>query len=91
MKSCVFPGSFDPISSGHLNIIIRASKVFDKVYVLVSFNSSKNYIFDTIERVELVKKCVKNLDNVEVSTFDGTVVEFARKVNSKVIFCLPRI
>ena len=48
MKSCVFPGSFDPISSGHLNIIIRASKVFDKVYVLVSFNSSKNYIFDTI-------------------------------------------
>ncbi len=85
MKSCVFPGSFDPISSGHLNIIIRASKIFDKVYVLVSFNSSKNYIFDTIERVELVKKCVKNLDNVEVSTFDGTVVEFARKVNSKVI------
>ena len=82
MKSCVFPGSFDPISSGHLNIIIRASKVFDKVYVLVSFNSSKNYIFDTIERVELVKKCVKNLDNVEVSTFDGTVVEFARKVNA---------
>ena len=58
---------------------------FIYVYVLVSFNSSKNYIFDTIERVELVRKCVKNLDNVEVSTFDGTVVEFARQVNSKVI------
>lgn len=85
MKNCVFPGSFDPISSGHLNIIFRASKIFDKVYVLVSFNSAKKYIFDTNERIELIKKCVNKLNNVEVCTFNGTVVEFAKKANCNVI------
>lgn len=84
MKICVFPGSFDPISNGHIDLIKRSSKLFDKVYVLVSFNAKKHYLFTADERINLIKKCI-DLPNVEVCSYDGMVVEFAKKVGASVI------
>ena len=84
MKICVFPGSFDPISNGHLDLIKRSAKLFDKIYVLASFNVNKKYLFTAEERIELIKKCI-DLPNVEVCTFDGMVVEFAKQVGATVI------
>lgn len=66
MKIGFYPGSFDPITFGHLDIITRGAKVFDKLYIAISYNPNKNTTFSTDERIELVKECVKDLDNVEV-------------------------
>ena len=71
MIKAVYPGSFDPLSNGHLDIIKRASKLFDKLYILVSINPKKNYIFTDEERVNIVKKSCKDILNVEVTTFEG--------------------
>ncbi len=76
MKTAVYPGSFDPCTNGHLDIISRASKLFDKVIVAVLINSSKNPLFSAEERVALIKKAVKHLDNVEVTCFSGLLVDF---------------
>lgn len=76
MKTAVYPGSFDPCTNGHLDIISRASKLFDKVIVGVLTNSSKSPMFSAEERVELIKKVTKNLDNVEVACFSGLLVDF---------------
>lgn len=85
MKIAVYPGSFDPISNGHLDIIIRASKVFDKVYVLCSINPNKNYCFTTEERVNMLKHATKNLNNVFVESSDKLMLEFAHEVKASVI------
>lgn len=85
MKICVFPGSFDPLSNGHLDLIERMAKIFDKVYVLVSYNAKKKYLFSVEERKELILRCIKNLNNVEVSSYEGMVVDFAKSVNAEVI------
>lgn len=85
MKIAVYPGSFDPVTNGHLQMIERASKIFDKLYVLVALNSGKNYVFSVKERVELVNKVTAHLKNVEVVSSDELVYAFAKKVNAKVI------
>lgn len=85
MKNAVYPGSFDPITNGHVDIIERASKVFDTVYVLVSLNPQKKYLFNKEERVELVKESLKHIDNVIVDSFDGFVYEYAKNHNAKFI------
>lgn len=85
MKICVYPGSFDPITKGHLNIIERASKIFDKVIVLVSINPKKHYLFNLDEKVNMIERCVKHLSNVEVSYTEGMVTSFADKVKAAVI------
>lgn len=85
MKICVFPGSFDPISNGHLDLIERMSKIFDKVYVLVSYNAKKNYLFTVSERKELISRCISHLANVVVASYEGMVVDYARSVNATVI------
>ena len=78
MNKAVYPGSFDPLTNGHLDIIKRASKIFDKLYVLVSFNINKKYAFKEEERVEMIRKCTKDIPNLEVVAYDGLVVEFCK-------------
>lgn len=85
MKVAVYPGSFDPITNGHLDIIERGSKSFDKLIVGVLVNVDKKGLFDIEERVELIKRVTKHLDNVEVVSFKGLLVECIRENNANVI------
>lgn len=85
MNIAIYPGSFDPITRGHLDIITRGSKIYDKLIVAVLVNVDKKCLFSIEERVELIKKVTRNLKNVEVLSFDGLLVDFARLNNSKVI------
>lgn len=78
MKTVICPGSFDPVTKGHMDIIERASKLFDKVVVAVLNNASKNPCFTIDERIELLKQTTAHLENVEISTFDGLLVDFAK-------------
>jgi pantetheine-phosphate adenylyltransferase len=79
MKIAICPGSFDPATLGHMDIIERSRKVFDKVIVAVMVNPEKNTMFTVEERIELLKKCTKDMDNVEVVGFDGLLAEYARQ------------
>lgn len=81
MKIALCPGSFDPVTLGHIDIIERASELFDKVIVLVMANSSKHSMFSVEERISLISKCL-NIDNVEVSTFDGLLVDYAKQTDA---------
>lgn len=78
MKTVICPGSFDPVTKGHMDIIERASKLFDKVVVAVLNNASKNPCFTIDERIGLLKETTKHLDNIEIETFDGLLVDFAK-------------
>ncbi len=78
MQSAVYPGSFDPITNGHLDIIQRASSVFDKVVVGVLHNPNKKPYFDIEERVEIIRKVVEPYGNVEVTSFEGLLVDFMK-------------
>ncbi len=82
MRISVCPGSFDPVTKGHLDIIERAAKLFDKVIVLVSVNLSKNCSFTAEERVEMIRSCTKHLESVEVDTFSGLLAEYVEKVGA---------
>ncbi|MBO5321221.1 MAG: pantetheine-phosphate adenylyltransferase [Clostridia bacterium] len=79
------PGSFDPVTYGHLDIITRAAGMFKKLIVVVASNSSKNCCFTPEERVELIKKCITGLDNVEVVHYDGLLADYAAKVGATAI------
>lgn len=85
MTIAVYPGSFDPVSNGHLDIIQRASKIFDHIYVLVSINLNKKYIFSVEERVAMLKHATKDLPNVTVEASKSLVLEYARQKKAKVI------
>ena len=85
MRIAVYPGSFDPITNGHLDIIERASRIFDKVIVGVVNNKNKKPRFTSDERVMLIKKVTSHLDNVETASFDGLLVDFAKRQNASVI------
>jgi pantetheine-phosphate adenylyltransferase len=85
MKIAVYPGSFDPITLGHLNIIKRAARIFDKLYVVVMKNSDKNPLFTREERVELIRRTVVNFPNIETETSDGLLVRYCREKGATVI------
>lgn len=84
-RIAVCPGSFDPITYGHLDIIRRGAKVFDMVYVSVMNNSSKNPLFSVEERINLIKAVTKDLPNVRVDEHSGLLVDYAKEVNANAI------
>ena len=85
MKIAIYPGSFDPVTSGHLNIIRRAADIFDRLIVCVMVNSGKNPMFTIEERVELIRRVTQDLPNVEVDCSDALLAEYARQRGSCVI------
>ena len=85
MVTAIYPGSFDPVTRGHLDIIKRAAKINDKLIVAVLINSAKNPLFTIEERVELLKECCKDIPNVTVESFDGLTVDFAKKKHASVM------
>lgn len=86
MSLAICPGSFDPITKGHLSVIQRAAKLFDKVVVVVMINPKKPVgCFSPDERVKLIKRCVEKMDNVSVDYYDGLLADYARKTHADAI------
>ena len=85
MKIAIYPGTFDPVTCGHLNIIRRAANIFDRLIVCVMVNSSKTPMFTRDERVELIKRVVADIPNVEVDSSDELLAEYAKRKGSCVI------
>ena len=85
MKIAIYPGSFDPITSGHLNIIQRASMIFDKLIVCVMVNAGKNPMFTQEERTDLIRRVTKDLPNVEVDCSDALLADYAKQRGSCVV------
>ncbi len=85
MKTAVYPGSFDPVTNGHIDIIERAAQIFDKVYVAILQNSSKHPLFSVTERKELLQRVTKHISNIEVVSFSGLLVDFVQEKKAGVI------
>ena len=85
MSIAIYPGSFDPVTNGHIDIIERASKISDKLYVAVLMNSSKSPLFSVENRVNMLMEVTKHIENVEVVAFSGLLVDFAKQINAKII------
>ncbi len=83
MKIAVFPGSFDPITTGHLDIVQRALPLFDKIIMSIGVNSVKKTLFDLDQRMEWLNQVFKNYDKVDVGTFEGLTVHYCEKVGAK--------
>jgi len=81
----IYPGSFDPLTNGHLDLILRASRLFDRVIVAIARNESKHPLFTMEERKELVARTVRHLKNVETDSFDGLLVEYAERRKAQAI------
>ena len=85
MRIAIYPGSFDPLTNGHLDVVQRAAKLFDRVIVAVAKNDSKNPLFSLGERASLVKKAVAHLPNVQTDSFDGLLVDYVASRKAKAI------
>lgn len=85
MRRAVFPGSFDPVTKGHLDIIKRSSKIFDEVIVAILINPDKQGFFHIEERVQLIEKVTKDIKNVQVESFYGLLVDYMKEKDAKVI------
>jgi pantetheine-phosphate adenylyltransferase len=85
MRIAIYPGSFDPLTNGHLDVVQRAAKLFDRVIVAVAKNESKHALFTLTERVAMVKKAVADLPNVEADSFEGLLVEYVVARRAKAI------
>ena len=84
-KTAVYPGSFDPITNGHLDIIKRASRIFDKLYVSILTNSAKTSAFSLEERLDMIRRVTAEYDNVEVDSFSGLLVNYLNKKNATIV------
>lgn len=87
-KTALFPGSFDPMTNGHLDLLERASKLFNKIVVTVAVNNRKKEVFTGDERVELIRECLKNetwASNIEIEQFSGLLIDFAHKKQARVL------
>lgn len=82
MKRVIYPGTFDPVTNGHIDIIDRARQLFDEVIVTIAKNPSKTHLFTVEERIEMLSESVKDFDNVRVDSFDGLVVNHAREMGA---------
>ena len=85
MTSAVFPGTFDPPTNGHLNVIERGSRLFDKLDVVVAYNPNKAYLFTPEERLEMLKELTKDFKNVTVHLWDSLIVEYAEKNGANIL------
>lgn len=85
MKTAIYPGSFDPITNGHLDVLKTASEIFDKVIITVCYNSAKQGFLSVEDRVKLIEECTKDFQNVEVDSFDGLTVDYAKQKGAKVL------
>jgi len=85
MKIAVYPGSFDPVTNGHLNIIERAINIFDELIVAVAVNPNKSTLFSVQERIYMIKEVTKNFEKVKVQTFSGLLINFVKKNKANVI------
>jgi len=79
MKRAIYPGSFDPVTNGHFDVVERARKLFDEVIVAVALNEEKQPLFSLAQRLDMLEQTVGRIDNVRVAQFDGLLVEFARQ------------
>jgi len=85
VKIAIYPGTFDPVTNGHLDILARAASVFELVYIAVAHNLHKNPLFTIEERIQMIQACIKDYSNVRIEQFNGLAVDFARKVGATVI------
>ena len=85
MRVAVYPGSFDPLTNGHLDIIRRGTHLFDRILVAVLENEGKSPLFSVAERMELIAECTNDLPTVEVHSFSGLLVDFATRMNASVV------
>ena len=83
--TAIYPGTFDPITHGHVDIVTRASRMFDKVFLAVADSTGKNTLFSTDERIDLAKTVLSSVGNIEVCSFDKLVTDVARDLEAKVI------
>ena len=85
MKIAIYPGSFDPVTKGHLDILQNAAEIFDKVIIAVAHNGEKKGFLPVEKRVELIKASIKNLNNVEVDAFEGLTIDYAQKHGAEIL------
>lgn len=84
-RIAIYPGSFDPVTYGHLDVMKRAARIFDKVVVAVANNASKKYLFSLSERADMVRQATKGMKGIEVDEFEGLVTNFAKKHKTNIL------
>ena len=85
MKTVIYPGTFNPITNGHVDLVERAAKLFDKVILAIAFSEKKQPMFDLEQRMELCQQALSHLDNIEVCGFNNLLVDFAKSKNSRIV------
>ena len=85
MSKAIYPGTFDPITNGHTDLIVRAVRIFDRVVVAIAANPDKNPLFTVDERIDMVRQICEGLDQVEVTGFDGLLIDFVEQQNAQVL------